>query len=57
MIALQVLGNIKTAKAWLIRPAYGLDYRAPCSLLWTLSGCDDIHLLLMRLDHGILASA
>ncbi|TVT84287.1 antitoxin Xre/MbcA/ParS toxin-binding domain-containing protein [Pseudomonas sp. H3(2019)] len=53
MIALQVFGNSKIAQDWLERPVRGLGCRAPCSLLCTLSGYDEIYDLLMRLDHGI----
>nr|WP_286901612.1 antitoxin Xre/MbcA/ParS toxin-binding domain-containing protein [Pseudomonas sp. UBA7500] len=55
MIALQVFGSSKIAEDWLKRPVRGLGFRAPCSLVCTPSGYDDICKLLMRLDHGILA--
>ncbi|WP_248741627.1 MULTISPECIES: antitoxin Xre/MbcA/ParS toxin-binding domain-containing protein [unclassified Pseudomonas] len=53
MIALQVFGNSKIAQDWLEMPVRELGCRAPCSLLCTLSGYDEIYDLLMRLDHGI----
>lgn len=55
MIALQVFGNSKIAEDWLKRRARGLGYRAPCTLLCTPSGYEDIYDLLMRLDHGIFS--
>ena len=55
MIAEQVFGRSEIAEGWLKKPSHVLDDHAPCKLLRTPAGYDDIYNQFMRLDHGILS--
>ncbi|WP_409321457.1 antitoxin Xre/MbcA/ParS toxin-binding domain-containing protein [Pseudomonas monteilii] len=51
--ARQVLGSPALADSWIIKPAFGLGYASPCSLLNDQSGLSVITELLLRIEYGV----
>jgi putative toxin-antitoxin system antitoxin component (TIGR02293 family) len=51
--ATEVLGSEDEAKAWLSRPAVGLDQKRPIDLLATPAGVELVETLLTRLEYGV----
>lgn len=51
--ATEVLGSRGIAELWLIRPAIGLGYFAPCSLLAQYESYTQVCDLLFRLEYGV----
>jgi putative toxin-antitoxin system antitoxin component (TIGR02293 family) len=51
--ATYVLGSYRLASEWLMRPAFGLDKRTPCSLLAGADGYRQVCDLLMRIEYGV----
>lgn len=54
-LAVEVLGSVEAAEQWLMTPAMGLDQRRPVDLMQTLDGCDQVNLLLSRIQYGVYA--
>jgi len=52
-LATRVLGSRVLAEQWLYKPAIGLRYQLPCSILATPSGYEEVGTLLERIAHGI----
>jgi putative toxin-antitoxin system antitoxin component (TIGR02293 family) len=53
MIAERVLGGRSEAERWLLKPARGLDFQTPCSLLFTQWGFQNVESLLFRIEHCV----
>lgn len=51
--ATPVFGSRREAKAWLNRPATGLEQRRPIDLLATQAGIEIVETFLQRLAHGV----
>jgi putative toxin-antitoxin system antitoxin component (TIGR02293 family) len=51
--ASDVLGSEEEAKAWLSRPAMGLNQKRPIDLLATPAGVELVEALLTRLEYGV----
>lgn len=51
--ARQVLGSAALADSWIIKPAFGLGYASPCSLLNDQSGLSVVTELLLRIEYGV----
>ncbi|MFJ4153966.1 antitoxin Xre/MbcA/ParS toxin-binding domain-containing protein [Pseudomonas sp. NPDC089752] len=52
-VADAVFGDRQLAQRWLGKPAVGLANLTPCRRLSTPKGYEDVHEVLMRIDHGI----
>jgi putative toxin-antitoxin system antitoxin component (TIGR02293 family) len=53
LLATRVLGSRLLAEQWLHKPAVGLRYQLPCSILATPSGYEEVGTLLKRIEQGI----
>ncbi|MFG0419433.1 antitoxin Xre/MbcA/ParS toxin-binding domain-containing protein [Pseudomonas sp. zjy_8] len=51
--ARQVLGSAALADSWMIKPAFGLRYVSPCSLLNDQPGLSVVTDLLLRIEYGV----
>lgn len=54
-LAVEVLGSVEAAEQWLMAPAMGLEQRRPVDLMQTIEGCDQVNLLLSRIQYGVYA--
>jgi len=53
--AVKALGSPLGAAEWLITPAYGLEGKAPLDVLSTHAGCEQVIVLLGRIERNVLS--
>lgn len=53
--AIRVFGSSRTAYGWLERERPELDNKKPIDFLNTEQGCEHIHTILWRIEHGVVS--